>query len=153
MSEQKKDLVTSFNKENPKTKYILISVAAFLISSFLPWITTVFGVAMGGWNGLNSLGNLAAIATIAFWILPKFNIDLGDLSKKTDQIYKLLSAIMAVSVVVFMLQFKFDFSIFGIGAYVGMISAGAYIYFTFLMPNPKKVNTIDKPEKNNNKNK
>ena len=123
MSEQKKDLVTSFNKENPKTKYILISVAAFLISSFLPWITTVFGVAMGGWNGLNSLGNLAAIATIAFWILPKFNIDLGDLSKKTDQIFKLLSAIMAVSVVVFMLQFKFDFSIFGIGAYVGMISA------------------------------
>lgn len=130
MTDQKKDIVEAFKKEDKKTKYILISAAAFLLASFLPWIS-VLGIGVNGWSGLTSLGNLAAIATIAFWALPKFKVDLGDMAKKTDLIYKALSAIMAASAVLFVLQAQFKFTIFGIGAYLGMISAGAAVYFSF----------------------
>jgi hypothetical protein len=136
MTEPKKDLVASFKKENAKTKYILISAATFLIASFLPWIS-VFGVGVSGWNGLTSLGNLSAIATLALWTLPKFKIELGDLSKKTDLAYKALSAVMAGSVIFFILQAQFEFNIFGIGAYLGMISAGAAVYFSFTVQKSK----------------
>lgn len=143
MTDPKKDLLASFNKENPKTKYILISAAAFLIASFLPWIS-IYGIGVNGWNGLISLGNLAAIATLAFWTLPKFKIELGDLSKKTDLTYKVLSAVMAGSVIFFILQSQFAFSVYGIGAYLGMIAAGASMYFSFTAPKAPKHSTNTK---------
>ncbi len=131
MTKQKQDLVASFNKENKNTKYLLISAASFLISSFLPWIS-FYGIGVNGWTGIITLGNLAAIATLALWALPKFKIDLGELTKKTDLAYKVLSATMAGSVLIFILQSNFSFNVFGIGLYLGLVSATAAVYLAFV---------------------
>ncbi len=143
------DLVAEFNKESQNIKYLLISSLAFLISSILPWFSWGLGITVSGWIGILILANISSILILTFWILSKLKIDLGDLTKKSELINKILTSLILGSVLIFIIQSKFSFSVFGFGFYLGFLSAGAAVFFAFSL----KIKDIKKKLKSLNKEK
>lgn len=143
MKNKSVDIVTSFKKEEKNRKYVLIASLVFLLSSILPWIDLgfdYFGITMNGWNGILLLGVLASICAIVFWVLPLFEVKIGGLEKQQELVYKSLSAIILGSVIIFIIQANFSFSNFGIGFYLGFLSALGAVFFAFGL----KINDIKK---------
>lgn len=134
MENKSVDLVALFKKESKNRRYLLISSAVFLFSSILPWIDVGFlSVKMmtSGWVWILFLANFSALFLLVFWILLPFGIRFGGAEKNPEIIYKVLASLILGSVLIFILQSGFAFTSFGIGLYIGFLSALAIVFFAF----------------------
>ncbi len=125
------DLVADFNKESKNTKYLLVSSFVFLVSSILPWFSWGLGITVNGWMGILIIANIASILILTFWVLSQLKIDLGDLTKKLKLINKILASLILGSVLLFIIQTRFSFNVFGLGFYLGFFSSFAAVFFAF----------------------
>jgi len=146
------DLVALFKKEEKNKKYLLISSVVFLVASVLPWFSFGLGITISGWMGILFLANFAALAILLFWVVSNLGILLGGLEKTPKMVNKVLASFILGSVIIFIINSSFSFSAFGIGFYLGLISAGVAVFFAFelkIEDIKKKLDNLKKDKKNN----
>ncbi|MBD3360601.1 hypothetical protein GF366_02240 [Candidatus Peregrinibacteria bacterium] len=128
------DLKKSFEKEPKAKKIILVSAAAALVSTFLPWMSISFGTfasaAINGWHRFGILTVLASIALILLWLLPKVKVKFK-LPAKEDMLIKVLSVVMLAGPVIFIMDSRFEFAFLGFGLYIALAAGVVATYFAF----------------------
>ncbi|MFA6992605.1 MAG: hypothetical protein WC269_05025 [Candidatus Gracilibacteria bacterium] len=132
------DLKKTFDKEPKGKKIVLVSAAAALISTFLPWYSLGFGYSYNAWHSYGFLTVVASIALVLIWLLPKVGVKFK-LPVKEDLLEKVLAVVMLAGPVVWVIESNFMFELFGFGIYVALAAGVAAVYFTFV---GKKKSTI-----------
>ncbi len=148
--EEKKDVVDfsevsqDFKKEKKTMKVMLLAVVAYLVFSFLPWISVSaylgHSYTLNSWHGSTIIGNLAAMALIVVWLLPKIGISLPIKKNQIELAYKAGTAVVAGFTLLFFFRIvgandygsSYNFAdLLGIGFYVSLISSLVAAAFAF----------------------
>lgn len=123
------DLQKAFRKESKNQQGILLSAAAAIIATFLPW-AGFLGFSMNGWRGSGLLTVIGSVGLLALWLLPKLGVKLK-LPVKNIQAQQILSVLVLAGPVTSLLQAGFSLAYLELGFYLALLSGAGAVFFTF----------------------